>query len=57
MKDKYRKAFWSKLHYKDRLLVASFCFQNGADMRAAVNLARTLGRPEERIKKMIAAFK
>jgi hypothetical protein len=39
MRAQYHKAFWSDgLHYKERLLVASFCYQNGVVIDIACDL-------------------
>jgi len=44
MRNQYRKAFWSvSLGYKDRLLVGSFCYQNGVTIDIACDFFQLRG--------------
>lgn len=52
MKKQYRKAFWSELHYKDRLLIAGFCYQNGDDMVRTIIFLQTLHQDGQRNTKL-----
>jgi len=52
MKKQYRNAFWSELHYKDRLLIASLCYQNGDDMHRTIIFLQTVHQDGQRNTKL-----
>lgn len=57
MKSDYRKALWCPtLNYRNRLLIASFCYQNGCNLSCVVTFLEKLGREKKKIDKIKALF-
>lgn len=56
MRNDYRRAFWSDLHYRDRVLVATFCYQNGATLNAPEAFFRIRGKSEFHVLKLKQLF-
>lgn len=57
MKLLYRDSFWNPLTYKSRLLVASFCYQNGVEERILLKFLTALKREKRDLDKIRGLYK